>query len=196
LVDNSALDHNLAGQFGGGLFLNGGTADFRNVRVMENTAGQQGGGVHAENSVVMKLRGVKVTNNTVTQASGAGGMWLDGGMLDFGSVTIADNSGLEVFFMNSNAAWIHNSIIWGGGQGAAMGTNVSHAFPGVVEYSIVDWNGFAATGFLTSDPMFLDGAGGQHGLRAGSPGLDSGDPSEQDPDGSRSDMGAHPVVGS
>jgi cytochrome c peroxidase len=196
LVDNSALDHNLAGQFGGGLFLNGGTADFRNVRVMENTAGQQGGGVHAENSVVMKLRGVKVTNNTVTQASGAGGMWLDGGMLDFGSVTIADNSGLEVFFMNSNAAWIHNSIIWGGGQGAAMGTNVSHALPGVVEYSIVDWNGFAATGFLTSDPMFLDGAGGQHGLRAGSPGLDSGDPSEQDPDGSRIDMGAHPVVGS
>ncbi len=194
VVDNSALDHNQAGQFGGGLFLNGGSTNFVNVRVMHNSSNQAGGGIHAENSVVMSFRGAKVTNNTAQ--NGAGGMYIDGGVLNFGSTTIATNSGLQLYFMNSNNAWIHNSVIWGGGTLNALGTNVSHLLPGVVEHSIVDWNGFAATGYLQVDPLFLDAAGGQHGPRYGSPMIDGGDPSGNDPDGSRIDIGAHPVVGS
>lgn len=194
VIDNSTVDHNQAGQFGGGLFLNGGSTNFVNVRVMRNSSNQTGGGIHAENSVVMSFRGAKVTNNTAQ--NGAGGLYIDGGVLDFGSTTIATNSGLQLFFMNSNNAWIHNTVIWGDGTQAAVGTNISHLFPGVVEHSIVDWNGFAATGFLQVDPLFLDAAGGQHGPRSGSPMIDGGDPSENDPDGSRVDIGAHPVVGS
>jgi len=193
VLDGVVIRNNAAGQQGGGLVLNGGQADISNVQVVFNSSAQSGGGVQAVNSVSLTAFGLKIANNTAQ--NGVGGLFMDGGLLDLSSTTIATNSGAQLFLMNSINTSLINSIVWGGGKGTAVASNLQNPLPGNVEYSIVDWNGFAATGYLTLNPMFMDALNGNHTPAAGSPALDGGDPSEQDPDGSRIDIGSHPIVG-
>lgn len=193
VLDGVVIRNNAAGQQGGGLVLNGGQADISNVQVVFNSSSQSGGGIQAVNSVSLTAFGLKIANNTAQ--NGVGGLFMDGGLLDLSSTTIATNSGAQLFLMNSINTSLINSIVWGGGKGTAVASNLQNLLPGNVEYSIVDWNGFAATGYLTLNPMFMDALNGNHTPAAGSPALDGGDPSEQDPDGSRIDIGSHPIVG-
>jgi len=53
--------------------------------------------------------------------------------------------------------------------------------------------GYPGTGNFDSDPLFVDAVNGDFNLQAGSPCINTGDPtSPLDPDGSRADMGAFP----
>ena len=51
----------------------------------------------------------------------------------------------------------------------------------------------SGTGTITADPLFLNAAGRDFHLAAGSPCINTGDPALLDPDSSRSDMGALPT---
>jgi hypothetical protein len=185
--------NNSAGQEVGGLFLNGGSAHLYNVSISFNNANQQVGGFRAMNSANVVATGLKVANNTV--ANGIGGMFVDGGVLDLSHATIATNSGVELYLMNSMSVTIANSIIWDNGQGGAVASNLQTQLPATIEHSLIDWGGFAAQGYLRVDPLFENAAAGNHNLQLGSPASDAGHPNQQDPDGSRCDMGAHHIVG-
>jgi hypothetical protein len=88
---------------------------------------------------------------------------------------------------NGSAATIHNSILWGDSPNEIETT---HPLPGV-SYSDV-MGGFAGTGNIALDPLVWAPLTGDFHLKAGSPCIDSGDPSQMDPDSSRIDMGAFP----
>ena len=51
--------------------------------------------------------------------------------------------------------------------------------------------GYAGTGNLSSDPLFVNPAAGDFHLQANSPARHTGDPTILNTDGSRSDMGAY-----
>jgi hypothetical protein len=67
--------------------------------------------------------------------------------------------------------------------------------PAPVTYSNVQ-GGFAGVGNFDLDPLFVNALAGDFGLSAGSPSIDSGDPtSPLDADGTRADQGAFPKLG-
>lgn len=76
-----------------------------------------------------------------------------------------------------------NCIIWG--NAAPEVTS-----PATVNYCIVQ-GGYAGTGNLTSDPLFVNAANGDFHLQTNSPAKNSGNPTILNADGSRSDMGAY-----
>ncbi len=192
-LDGVIIENNTAGQFGGGLAFSNGQVLLNKVRVAFNSSNQNGAGIYAQNSPHVTAFGLKVANNTAQ--NGVGGLFVDGGLLDLSSTTLASNSGAQLHLMNSINLSIENSIIWGGGQASAISSNLQNLLPGVIEFSIIDWNGFAATGYSQADPLFQSPASGNHTPQAGSPAIDGGDPKQDDPDGSVIDMGAHPIVG-
>ncbi len=73
-------------------------------------------------------------------------------------------------------------------------TTVSYTcFQDVAGTNPVDPAPPTGTGVITADPLFVNAAGKDFHLAAGSPCIDTGDPALLDPDGSRSDMGALPT---
>ena len=76
-----------------------------------------------------------------------------------------------------------NCIVWGNSDPQLF-------VPRSVAYCIVQ-GGYAGTGNLSSDPLFVNPASGDFHLQTSSPAIDAGDPSIFDLDGSRSDMGAY-----
>ena len=77
-----------------------------------------------------------------------------------------------------------NCIFWGNG-----GEINSDGGPYPVTYCDIQ-GGYAGIGNLSSDPLFVNAAGGDFHLQTNSPAVNAGDPSILDADGSRSDMGA------
>ena len=60
-------------------------------------------------------------------------------------------------------------------------------------YSLISGGGYGS--ILNTDPLFVDPSNGDYSLQAGSPCIDTGNPSSQynDTDGSRNNMGAYGV---
>lgn len=186
LVDNAA-------NRGGGIALEGGGLVMTLSKVVGNDASEQGGGIFAMNSASVEVYGSKVTNNS---APVGGGIYADGGLLDLVRSTIATN-GEALYLMNSVQLELNSAIVWADGNGAAIGRNdTNNPLAGTVEHSLVDFNGFAEGIAPGSDPLFVDAAGGDHDVESGSPAIDAGDPSlDDDPDGTRADIGAHTLLG-
>ncbi len=110
--------------------------------------------------------------------------------------TIAYNVSTEAFFSYWNA-WqpepiiIENSIIWGGefedGFVLVGNTNLNVSYSNISTFE----GAVAGSGNISSDPLFNDSDNDDYSLQAGSPAIDSGNPSTaNDPDGTRCDMGA------
>ncbi|MFC1511417.1 right-handed parallel beta-helix repeat-containing protein, partial [Candidatus Margulisiibacteriota bacterium] len=120
--------------------------------------------------------------------------------------TIADsmNYGTPVVVGNTEAAvTIKNNIFAGEGTWGTYGIMSYAANPEDV-YNVYNdiWNFYeqangttVGEGTLNVDPLFADPAGGNYQLTGDSPVINRGDPADQDPDGSRADMGALPFTG-
>jgi hypothetical protein len=79
-----------------------------------------------------------------------------------------------------------NCIFWG--NSGYNGQQVDQTTPATITYGIVQ-GGYAGTGNLTSDPLFVNAANGDFHLKSGSPAINTGDPAILKPDGTRSDIG-------
>ena len=191
-IEDSVFRLNSAQQ-GGAVFLDGSSVALTRCWISDNSASVTGGAAYARNGCTVTLDGTKVTNNS---APTGGGVTLDNAELDALRSTLATN-GESVFIINTGAVSLNSSILWDGGTGTSIGTSTNNGFEAEAVYSIVDSDEFDADDtVLAVDPMFKDAAAGDHGLLAGSPGIDSGDPAlGPDPDGSAPDMGSHPYQG-
>ncbi len=124
----------------------------------------------------------------------------DFGTLIIDHATIARNSGDGISIgANSRPVTIKNSImalnvgagirIEAGSQGDTILYNDCYGNIGGNYVGTTDPTGI--NGNISSDPLFRGGEPYSYRLAQGSPAIDSGDPLETDPDGSRTDMGAY-----
>lgn len=122
--------------------------NFVNCLFRGNAAGNQGaGGLLSASTSNVTLRHCTIVGNSTT-ATGSG-------ILTSGSTTR-----------------LFNSIVWGN---TATGGSTANQLSGAttqVTYSLVQ-GGFAGTGNISTTPLFIDQAGGDLRLDAGSPGIDA-----------------------
>ena len=122
------------------------------------------------------------------------------------NLIIGHTFGWGVYANNSQAIFINNTIV-GNGEGVhAIGFYVPSptivncifwnngedlTYTAVATYSDIQ-DGDPGTGNISTDPLFVDAEHGDYHLQEGSPCINAGhpDPSFNDPDGSRADMGA------
>ncbi|NQV15930.1 right-handed parallel beta-helix repeat-containing protein, partial [bacterium] len=165
IVMNNVFAYNSCEGWGGAIKMNGGSSpQITNNTIFANTAGTSGGGIYAS-----------YANNTITNN------------IIFGNESL-DMVGHQVALFYSNATnFFYNDIEGGLAQ---ISSNVG--FSGLYD------------GNIDLDPMFMSSVDNDFYLQNASPCIDSGhpdlngdgdiwdiDPDDQDPDGTRMDMGAY-----
>jgi len=126
----------------------------------------------------------RIWRNHADHGAGAHGTTLESCTV-YGNTAAANGGGFTAD--TGSAVTIHDSILW---NDSPNEIETTHPAPSV-SYSDV-MGGFAGTGNIALDPLVWAPLTGDFHLKAGSPCIDSGDPSETDPDNSRIDIGAYP----
>lgn len=181
------FEDNLALGGGGAVHGDSGPIYMQNCRVLRNAStfeGYGGGGIYAPNGGT--LLNCLIADNTSGPSpyqDAGGGVR---GPVDIKHCTIVGNTcetgpfsddADGVFEANS----IENSIVRGNG-------GVQLLAIGSVSHSNVE-GGFAGSGNIDLDPLFVDPSLGDYHLQPGSPCVDAGLPGTSDPDGSPADLG-------
>jgi parallel beta-helix repeat protein len=188
-IENNSLDADGAGI---SLFA-AGTPLIRGNTIRGNTTGANGGGIVMGNQSDADITGNIITNNTAS--SGGGIYWLvpsgARGPFVVNNTIVANNatlSGSEIFAdgFDAQAQVVNNLIIGRAGQTAFFCGNFNDLNPPVIRFNDVfnpsgtayggvctDQTGVA--GNISSDPLFVNSAGGDLHLQAGSPAIDAGD---------------------
>jgi len=181
---------------GGGIYLTGGsgTLVLEDVLVTGNVAGPSpGGGIHVARPGVVLRRCLIAGNVGVgfggqSTVSGAGLHAGPGSAPVLERCTIADNTILYPGQFGENFGGVGGSATLA--DCIVRGNDATEVASGcTVRYSDVQ-GGFTGTGNIDAVPLFVNAAGGDYHLQAGSPCIDAGDPAGVDPDGTRTDMGA------
>jgi hypothetical protein len=155
--------------------------------VHDNVAQSPGGPIHSSGG---GIGGSTATRCRIWRNFAEVGAGADSSALDNCTVygnTAATNGGGYTFLSSSAPHTIHNSILWGNAPNEIDPLGMTPT----VTYSDVA-GGYAGTGNIALDPRLWAPLSGDFHLKAGSPCIDSGDPSQMDPDNSRIDMGVYP----
>ncbi len=188
-ITNAIITNNFVSDYGGGVHCMGTNSVFENVLISNNTA-TEGGGIYYRDSSNDTLINVTITGNTSTHY-GAGIHVFDATTLTLNNVIVYNNSGSQI------CLWTWSDII-----------NISYSnIEGDLTSICTSFQDANATinwleGNIDSDPLFTDPDNGDYHLQLGSPCIDAGHPDldgdgitwetdtdDQDPDGSRMDMG-------
>jgi len=170
MVKNNSLSSTLD-TYGGGIF-NGYYCSpvITNVVIKGNTA-KFGGGLFTNGSTCEPvLTNVLIMDNIATVASQYGGAY-EAGKATYTNVTIAGNTGKQLYVNNSNTQ-LNNVIVLGANTGGIV-TNAS------IQHSLI--SGFTDTGNgnldatgITAEDIFTDPANGDYTLKENSPAINSG----------------------
>jgi len=187
------IDGGNANYRGGGVYITGSTSDvtFTDSQVSNNTSGDNGGGIYVSTARVTFTR-CKLVNDRSTGGYGGALHATSGAIVNLTNCTVTKNTGAyasgAIYAQDNAAVTLLNSIVWGNNSGgvASTGSTVT------VNYSDIEgaevWPG---TGNILENPWWVNPAGGNFDLMAGSPVIDKGDPtSPYDPDNTIADMGA------
>ena len=161
--------------YGGGMICDGCGADLMNVTFSANNATYHGGAVYNASS------GLSLTNVTISDNTAA----IGGGMYNGESTSHPALTNVTIFHNNATSggaiynksaySTIKNSIIWGNTNNQIYPIN-----PAITYSDIQGWI-YGGTGNISSDPLIdpLANNGGfitTNALRAGSPAIDTGNP--------------------
>jgi hypothetical protein len=201
-IEATAITGNRAETLGGGMSCySHSSPEVADVILANNVAAGYygtGGGFSAYDQCGPALIRVLVSENHTDYD--AGGIYIDGSEAILDRVTVVDNttdgSGGGMLFYNCDA-FLTNGIVRGNSPDQVVEISASVD----LIYSNVE-NGWAGTGNIDEDPLFVDPENGNYQLSwasypiedsTRSPCIDTGDPSSSlDPDGTRADMGAFP----
>jgi len=137
--------------------------------VFEHCVARYGGGGGVANFYGTGGASLTLRHCTTTQSSNDG-VYISSGTLIANSTIFAFNSGRGVYLSGGTASLLYCDF-W-----SNLGGNI---------YATA-----SLTNPIYADPCFVNLAGGDYQLMPSSPCIDTGDPAETDPDGSRSDRGA------
>ncbi len=129
----------------------------------------------------------RIWANSAPHGAGAANAALVNCALDANFASVSGGA-LAVLYGASSAS-ARNCILWGDSlpETAVISGSLT------IEWSNVD-GGFPGTGNINNEPLFQSAPNHDYHLLAGSPCIDSGDPAQFDPDGSRIDMGVFPFA--
>ncbi|UCG53265.1 MAG: S8 family serine peptidase [Candidatus Latescibacterota bacterium] len=202
---------------GGGIRVEDSDIDMTGVTISQNEAKTFGGGLLADGTSIVALRESKVMWNSALLGggvyltgsessvdhslfignSGTGCSILNTTLGSFIGNTLDRNSGSPgggAFFSNTSVPVFNNIIVNSVGAGILCGgtTKPTPAYNNVWNSSGLDYDGCTpGVGAISADPLFSDTALVDYHLTIHSPAIDAGDPNPtyNDPDGSRGDMG-------
>ncbi|KPJ53282.1 hypothetical protein AMJ39_05290 [candidate division TA06 bacterium DG_24] len=132
--------------------------------ISDNAAGEDGGGIYCHYSASLMRRNT-VTGNT---AKGWGGG----------------------IYLGESSATALNCVLWGDSAGIDHEICLAGTSSIAITYSDIE-GGWEGVGNIDADPMFVLADKQDYRLLWESPCIDAGHPDSLDPDGTRSDMGAH-----
>jgi len=152
-------------------------------------------------NTLLKLTNIVFTENTASDDGG--GIYVKAGNVDIENVVMDGNEGptASAVAVKGSAVTLTNAIVSNSSGGAALYVEDTEDGIGTlsVTYSNLYRNSSTASGL--DDPRGTNGnidenpdydtAAGDFSLQSSSPCIDAGNPDLNDPDGSRSDMGAH-----
>jgi predicted outer membrane repeat protein len=161
------IDRNVSGGIGGGIECIDTKLQIFNSTITRNQAGQYGGGIYYR-QFWAGGEGSQITNCMVADNQALGGT----------------TGGVYIYTPSSPALPLANCIFWGN-QESQYYSNYPQ-----IDYSDVQ-GGWAGIGNLNSDPLFVATEYYDFRLQWGSPCIDAGHPSptNNDPDGTRGDIG-------
>ena len=200
-ITNCEVYNNSAADIGGGIgyiWSSGAVSESRIYNNSSNGIDPRGGGGIAIWHSSVNIDHSLLNNNNATRG---GGVWIQNiSDLNILNSTITENTasvrsgGISQYDWSNNSVSIVNSIIWGNDAPANPDYGIGEPD---INYSLIQWP--SGMGNINSDPMFLE----DYSLSYNSPAIDAGhpdldgdgdtwdiDPDEQDPDGTRMDMGA------
>lgn len=182
---------------GGAVYLNSGTPTLADARFEGNVAVSRGGAVLLQNSTpritgavfcgnaavdggaVASLGSAPIMTNLAfggnTASNRGGALYIYGGSPSLTNATLAGNTGGDgtaLYLGNSATPTVANSIIWGNEPLASAPVSAFSGTP-TISYSLVQ-GGYAGTGNVDADPLFVDLAAGDLHLSGGSPAIDAG----------------------
>ncbi len=172
---NVNFSMNSAYASGGGMLNQSSSPQLTNVTFTSNGAGGCGGGMANQAGSNPQLINVVMRSNSGFTCGG--GLYNDSSSPTLVNVTFNDNivyndSGGGIYNDNSSPT-LTNVILWGdSAPSAAEISNVGSSAP-VVTYSDIQ-GGYAGTGNINANPLFVNAAGGNLRLQPTSPAIDAG----------------------
>ena len=168
-ISNCKINGNYAASNGGGVYASNANASFLlNCVVSGNTAATSGGGIYTEQSNTtmanLSIYGNTAQNTASSSSEGGGGMYLYYGAPVINNTIIAGNAigssggGGKQFYFNGNTGGSINYSCYNSNEYGGMNTNFT-----------------IGTTNISTNPGFVNAAGGNFALYSTSPCIDAGD---------------------
>jgi hypothetical protein len=195
LISDNVFNGNEAYWMGGGIFIHASEGVVVEGNTISGGSAGVGGGIALDESTNLTVRRNLIYGNTAFTdpwVSGSGGGIYGGDCLGVHVInnTIAANTAQGTgggYLGGDRVIELRNNILWDNQPNQIV---VPIQPSTTVAYCDVQ-GGWSGTGNINADPQFVNAAGYDYHLTAGSPCIDAGDPvSPPDPDGTRADIGA------